>query len=302
MLHAAVGYNFRTYCRKMKKEKNYIEINRDSWNNRIETHLKSEFYDLDGFLKGKNSLNDIELNLLGDVKGKTILHLQCHFGQDTISLSRLEAEVTGVDLSDKAIKSANQIAKDTNSTANFICCDIYDLPNHLYKHFDIVFTSYGTIGWLPDLDKWAKIISKYLKPDGQFVFVEFHPVVWMFDNDFEKIGYNYFNSGAIVETENGTYADKKAEISQEYVAWNHSLSEVINSLINNGLEIKSFDEFDYSPYNCFNKTIEVEPKKYRIEHLGNKIPMVYSIKAKKKNNSISSSHPTGEALVDLLIG
>lgn len=269
----------------MNAEKNYIEINRQSWNNRTETHLKSEFYDHDGFLKGRISLNDIELKLLGDVEGKTILHLQCHFGQDTISLSRLGAEVIGVDLSDKAIESAKKIAKDTNSNANFICCDIYDLPNYLDKEFDIVFTSYGTIAWLPDLDKWAKNVSKYLKPNGRFVFVEFHPVVWMFDDNFEKIGYNYFNSGAIVETENGTYANKTAEISQEYVAWNHSLSEVINSLINNELEIKSLDEFDYSPYNCFNKTIEFGPKKYRIEHLDNKIPMVYSIIATKKNNS-----------------
>lgn len=269
----------------MNEEKNYIEINRQSWNNRIETHLKSEFYDLNGFLKGKTSLNDIELNLLGGVKGKTILHLQCHFGQDTISLSRLGAEVTGIDLSDKAIESAKRIAKDTNSNAIFICCDIYDLPNHLDKQFDIVFTSYGTIGWLPNLDKWAKIVSKYLKPDGRFVFVEFHPVVWMFDDKFEKIGYNYFNSGAILETEDGTYADKTADISQECVMWNHGLGEVINNLIKNGLELETLDEFNYSPYNCFNRTIEFEPKKYRIEHLDNKIPMVYSINATKKNCS-----------------
>ncbi len=269
----------------MCKEKNYIEINRQSWNNKTDIHLKSEFYDLDGFLKGKTSLNSIELELLGDVKGKTILHLQCHFGQDTISLSRLVAEVTGVDLSDKAIERAKQIAKDAKSDANFICCDIYDLPNHLDKQFDVVFTSYGTIGWLPDLDKWAKIVSRYLKPEGKFVFVEFHPVVWMFDDDFEKIGYNYFNSGAIIESESGTYADKTAEITQEYVMWNHGLSEVINSLIENGLEINSLHEYDYSPYNCFNKTIEFEPKKYRIEHLENKIPMVYSIVAEKKSNS-----------------
>jgi len=267
----------------MNKEDNYIEINRQSWNNRTETHLKSEFYDLDNFVKGKTSLNSIELDLLGDVKGKTILHLQCHFGQDTISLSRLGAEVTGIDLSDKAIQSAQQIAKDTHSNANFICCDIYDLPNHLDKQFDIVFTSYGTIGWLPDLDKWANIVSHYLKPNGQFVFVEFHPVVWMFDDNFEKIGYNYFNSGAIVESESGTYADKTAEISQENVMWNHGLSEVMNSLINNGLEINSLNEYDYSPYNCFNKTVEFEPNKYRIAHLQNKIPMVFSIVAKKKN-------------------
>lgn len=270
---------------KMNAEQNYIKINRQSWNNRTDVHLKSAFYDLDGFINGKTSLNEIELNLLGDLEGKTILHLQCHFGQDTISLGRLGADVTGVDFSEKAIESAKQIAKDTDSNTKFICCDIYDLPNHLDEKFDIVFTSYGTIGWLPNLDKWAKIISQFLKPNGQFVFVEFHPLVWMFDDNFEKIGYRYFNSGAIVETENGTYADKNANITQSYVMWNHGLSEVINNLISNGLEIKSFDEFDYSPYNCFNKTVEFEPKKYRIAHLEDKIPMVYSITATRKNNS-----------------
>ena len=268
----------------MNSEKNYIVINRESWNNRTDTHLKSEFYDLSGFLKGKTSLNDIELGLLGDVNGKTILHLQCHFGQDSISLSRLGAEVTAVDLSDKAIESAKEIAKKTNSSVSFICCDIYDLPNHVEKEFDIVFTSYGTIGWLPDLEKWAKVISKFLKPNGRFVFVEFHPVVWMFDYDFEKIGYRYFNSGAIIETESGTYANKTSDICSEYVMWNHGLSEVINSLIKNNLEINTLDEFDYSPYDCFNKTVEIEPKKYRITHLDDKIPMVYSIVATKKNN------------------
>ncbi|TYR32213.1 class I SAM-dependent methyltransferase [Sphingobacterium phlebotomi] len=266
----------------MATENNYIEINRQSWNNRTETHLKSEFYDLDNFLKGKSSLNDIELNLLGDIQEKSILHLQCHFGQDTISLDRLGANVLGIDLSDKAIESAKKIAKDTNSNAKFICCDIYDLPNHLDEKFDVVFTSYGTIGWLPDLHRWAKIISKFLKPNGQFVFVEFHPVVWMFDDNFDKIGYRYFNSGAIEETQSGTYADKTAELTLSDVSWNHGISEVLNSLIKNGLEIKSLDEFDYSPYNCFNKTIEFEPKKYRIEHLEDKIPMVYSITATKK--------------------
>jgi 2-polyprenyl-3-methyl-5-hydroxy-6-metoxy-1,4-benzoquinol methylase len=266
----------------MNEEQNYIEINRQSWNNRTETHLKSEFYNLAAFLNGKSSLNDIELNLLGNIKGKTILHLQCHFGQDTISLSRLGADVTGVDLSDKAIESAKQIARDTQSNTKFICCDIYELPKHLDEIFDIVFTSYGTIGWLPDLDKWAQIVSKFLKPNGQFIFVEFHPVVWMFDDNFEKIGYRYFNSGAIIETQNGTYADKKADLTITDVSWNHSISEVLNSLIKNGLEINSFDEIDYSPYNCFNKTFEFEPKKYRIKHLDDKIPMVYSIIASRK--------------------
>lgn len=226
-------------------------------------------------------MNPIELNILGDIKGKSILHLQCHFGQDSISLGRLGAEVVGVDLSDKAIQTAEDLAKQTNSTAKFICCDIYDLPEHLDQQFDIVFTSYGTIGWLPDLDRWACIISHFLKPSGQFLFVEFHPVVWMFDDNFEKVGYNYFNTGPIVEIEVGTYADREAAINQEYVCWNHSLSEVISSLIHNKLEITSFMEYDYSPYNCLLHTVEFEPKKFRIKHLDNKIPMVYAIVAKK---------------------
>ncbi len=269
----------------MTVDKDYLNINKESWNNKVDIHLKSDFYNLEGFLKGESSLNSIELDLLGDVKGKSILHLQCHFGQDSISLERIGANVIGVDLSDKAIDEAKKLAKKTGVNTTFICCDVYDLPNHLDKQFDIVFTSYGTIGWLPDLDKWGKLISNFLKPDGKFVFAEFHPVVWMFDDDFEKIKYCYFNSGPIIETETGTYADRNVEITQEYICWNHSISDVLNSLIKHNLEIKIFNEFDYSPYNCFNKTIEVKPKKYRIETLENKIPMVYAIKAEKKRDN-----------------
>lgn len=266
----------------MKKEDNYIAINRQSWNNRVQSHMNSDFYDLEGFLKGNTSLNSIELELLGDIKNKQILHLQCHFGQDSLSLGRLGAHVTGVDLSDKAVESAIELANKTKIDANFICSDIYELPKCLDKQFDIVFTSYGTIGWLPDLDKWAKIVAKYLKPGGKFVFVEFHPVVWMFDDDFEKIAYHYFNKEVIIETEKGSYADKTADLTQEYVMWNHSMSDVVNNLIKNGLEINSLDEFDYSPYNCFNKTEEFKPNKFRIKHLDNKIPMVFAIVATKK--------------------
>lgn len=266
----------------MTNGKDYISINRQSWNNRTDIHLKSEFYNLNGFLNGAGSLNTIELALLGDISGKSILHLQCHFGQDSISLSRLGASVTGVDLSDKAIENARKLSKEMNADATFICCDIYELPQHLHQQFDIVFTSYGTIGWLPDLDKWANVISTFLKPGGNLVFVEFHPVVWMFDDDFNKIGYNYFNTGPIIETESGSYADRDAPITQEYICWNHGISEVLNSLIKNGLKIYSFDEFDYSPYNCFKGAIEVEIKQFRIKHLDNKIPMVYAIVACKQ--------------------
>jgi len=134
---------------------------------------------------------------------------------------------------------------------------------------------------LPDVNKWAEIVSRFLKPGGEFVFAEFHPVVWMFDDDFSEIKYRYFKSDAIIENESGTYTDKNAEINQDYVSWNHSLSEVITSLVNNELELKVFKEYDYSPYNCFSNTIEIEPNKFRIKHLQNHIPMVYSLKFSK---------------------
>lgn len=266
----------------MLEEANYKEINKQGWNNRVEAHMKSDFYDLKGFLDGNSSLNEIELRLLGDLRGKSVLHLQCHFGQDSISLGRLGAKVMGVDLSDKAIEQAKLLAAQTSVDASFICCDLYDLPSYLDEQFDRVFTSYGTIGWLPDLDRWANLISRFLKPDGKLVFVEFHPVVWMFDDDFRTLKYSYFNTGAIIESETGTYADKEATGSHQFVSWNHGVGEVLNSLLKCGLEINSFEEFDYSPYNCFEGTIEIEPKKFRIKHLGNKIPMIYALTATLK--------------------
>ncbi len=269
----------------MKKEDHYLEINRQSWNKRTAIHVKSDFYDLDGFLKGRNSLNTIELDLLGDIRGKKILHLQCHFGQDSLSLARLGAEVTAVDLSDASIQFARELAEKTGIDAEFICCDVFELPRHLDKQFDIVFTSYGAIVWLPDLNKWADIISRFLKPDGHFIMAEFHPVLWMFDDDFRNIQNSYFNTKPIIETVTSTYTGKESIFEHEFIYWNHSLSDVLSSLIKNHLEINIFQEFDHSPYNCFIQGIEPEPGKYRIKDLDNNLPMVFALKATKKSTT-----------------
>ncbi|WP_297984698.1 bifunctional 2-polyprenyl-6-hydroxyphenol methylase/3-demethylubiquinol 3-O-methyltransferase UbiG [uncultured Chryseobacterium sp.] len=264
---------------------NYLEINRNSWNAKVEPHLKSDFYFVDEFLNGRTSLNSIELNLLGDVFGKEILHLQCHFGQDSISLARMGAKVTGIDLSDKAIEAAKELNEKCGTDAEFLVSDVYELPKNLNQKFDIVYTSYGTIGWLPDLKKWAEVIQHFLKPGGKFVFVEFHPVVWMFDDDFTHLKYNYFNEKPIVETYEGTYADFSAPLSQKYVMWNHPTSEVLNSLIQNKMEILSFDEFDWSPYPCFQHVEKFEEGQWRIPQFGNKVPHVFAITAQKKTDS-----------------
>lgn len=265
----------------MDKFENYLSINRDSWNNKVETHLNSDFYNVEAFMDGASSLNEIELAFLTDLNGKTVLHLQCHFGQDTISLERLGAMVTGIDLSDKAIEAAKEMAEELQSKAKFICCDIYDLPNHLNQQFDYVFTSYGTIGWLPDIDKWAAIVSHYLKPGGTFVFAEFHPVIWMYDDQFEGIIYSYFKENPIIELETGSYADRSAPVTTSSITWNHGLSEVVQALINSGLRIDVLKEYNYSPYNCFHKAVQMEPKKFGIENMEGKLPMVYAVVAKK---------------------
>ncbi len=274
--------NLKSKWKIVNSCENYIEVNKNTWNEKVAVHVQSEFYDVEQFIAGSTTLNNIELKLLGDVQGKTILHLQCHFGQDTISLARLGATVVGVDFSDKAIAKATELATTTNTeNIRFICCDIYNLPTHLQQKFDIVYTSYGTIGWLPDVQKWANIVQQYLKPLGKFVFVEFHPAMWMFDNDFNNITYSYFTAEAIVEDETGTYADTTAAITTQSITWNHGLAEVFNSLQHEGLQINQFNEYDYSPYNCLAGMEEYEPKKFRIKKFENKIPLLYSITAIK---------------------
>ncbi len=263
---------------------NYLDINKNSWNAKIDTHLKSDFYFVEEFLKGRTSLNSIELELLGDIKDKSILHLQCHFGQDSISLSRMGAKVTGIDFSDKAVDAASDLAVKAGTDTRFICSDLYCLPEVLDQKFDYVFTSYGTIGWLPDLNRWAEIISHFLKPEGKFIMAEFHPVVWMFDDDFDQLKYNYFNEKPIMETYEGTYADQSADLVQDYVMWNHSLADVLQNLIDKGIQINSFKEFDWSPYPCFKHVEEFEKGKWRITKFNNKIPMVYAIGAEKKSS------------------
>ncbi len=276
----------------MENYQSYFDANKASWNKRTAVHKDSAFYDLESFKKGKSSLNKIELEEVGDVKGKTLLHLQCHFGMDTMSWAREGAVATGVDLSDEAINVAREINEELKLNAKFICSNIYDLSDSFKvpqsiggfseAGFDIVFTSYGTIGWLPDLDKWAEIVAYFLNPGGIFYIVDFHPALWMMDENFEKVKYNYFNTEVITEEISGTYTDRDAPIKSIEHGWNHPFSEIFNSLIKHGLQIIQFNEFPYSPYNCFSNLEQGADNMWRVKGMDEKMPMMYSIKASKK--------------------
>jgi len=259
----------------------FFDANRQLWNQRTIAHKNSSFYGLEDFKKGATVLNAIELNEVGDVAGKKMLHLQCHFGMDSLDWARRGALVTGVDISDTAIAEARLLNDELGLSARFICCNVYDLEQHLDEPFDIVFTSYGVIGWLPDLDRWAKLVARYLAPGGVFYMAEFHPVVWMFDDEFTHIKYSYANLEMIVTESSGTYADREADIKSREYSWNHSISEVLNALIGAGLKIEFFNEYLHSPYPCFSNCVQGDGGHWYIRGLEKKIPMLYSVKATK---------------------
>jgi len=261
---------------------NSFEHNRESWNELTALHIDSIFYDIDSFKKGKTSLNHIEIDELGDIKGQKLLHLQCHFGMDTLSFARQGAEVVGVDISDTSIQKATELSNELKIPAKFVRSNIYDIESVINETFDIVYTSYGAINWLNDLDKWAKIISRFLKPNGIFYMVEFHPFIYTL-NDNSEIFNSYFKSQALETVVEKSYTDK-SEVSNKnlkHIEWHHSLSEVLNSLIKNGLKIEFLNEFPYQVYNCFPNLTEKGKGKWVSEKYGDKIPYMYSVKARK---------------------
>ncbi|MEZ4920875.1 MAG: class I SAM-dependent methyltransferase [Saprospiraceae bacterium] len=265
---------------RSKYEKQF-EANKHGWNLRTPVHLDSAMYNVEEWKKGGVSLKPVELTEVGSVEGKTVLHLLCHFGQDTLSWARLGAEVTGVDLSDEAIANARRLSDEIGVDGRFICCNVYDLPQHLDEQFDIVFCSFGVLGWLPELEPWAEIVAKYVKPGGFFYLADFHPIVWMLDEEFDFIKYPYHNA-AVIETDNhGTYSDRDADIHYKEYGWNHSLSELMNSFLKQGMRIDFFNEHNYSPHNCFPKTVEGPEGQYKIKGLEDVIPLFFSIKCSK---------------------
>lgn len=265
----------------MSDNDNYFKVNKETWNHKVKVHAKSAMYDLEAFKNGKSSLMPYELEALGDVKGKSLLHLQCHFGEDTLSWSRTGAKCTGVDLSDEGIKLAQQLNDELKLDAEFVCCNVLETSKYVKKTFDIVFTSYGVIGWLPDLKPWGKMIAQRLKKGGTFFMAEFHPIVWMFDylDDKPIMKYGYMQDEAIYEEYEGTYADENSKMVSKEYGWNHGLSEVINALTEAGLHIDYLKEFDESPYDVLPNLIKTDSGMFVTKD--KLYPLVFTLRATK---------------------
>ncbi|MCB0761142.1 MAG: class I SAM-dependent methyltransferase [Flavobacteriales bacterium] len=258
-----------------------FELNKTLWDAKTPFHEQSEFYDNDAFLNGQCTLHEEEIEAVGAISGKRLLHLQCHFGQDTLSWARRGAQVTGVDLSEEAIKLARKLSDRLGLESRFECCNVLDTRDHVREQFDVVFTSYGTIGWLPNLDPWADVVADSLVSGGRFVIIDFHPFLWMLDSQFEQFHYPYWNRETIEEVESGTYADTSAPIELQSHSWNHPLSDLVSALLSKGLVLEVFREYDYSNYNCFPNMEEFQPGKWRFQSHGDRIPYMYLYRWRK---------------------
>lgn len=268
----------------------YLRANRRRWDALAPIHRDSVFYDVEGFKAGGMTLRSIEREELGEVKGKSLLHLQCHFGLDTLSWARLGAKVAGVDFSGKAISLARELAEESGLEGTFIQADIYELPEVLKKEFDVVFTSYGVLCWLPDIPRWAKIVAGYVGPGGVFYIVEDHPFAQMFANETDTqdldIEYPYFPSDEPTRFEaQGSYAEAGADVVGPSYEWFHSLGEVVTSLIDAGLRIEFLHEFPYSCWARFPFMEQGEDGWWRLRDSRQAIPLTFSLLAKKEPRS-----------------
>ncbi|HPQ67918.1 MAG TPA: class I SAM-dependent methyltransferase [bacterium] len=272
----------------------YLNANRRMWDERVRVHQNdSECYPVSAFKAGDEKAVPPLPDDIGPVNGKSILHLQCHFGMDSLGWTRKGAKVTGVDFSPVAIAQARQLNDELGLDARFIETDIADLPAHLTGQFDIVMTYYGTIIWLPDLRRWAKVIAHFLKPGGFFYLADTHPTALCFDVYDDDAGlqlhYDYFTDGRPLkfEDESGSYADPtaKTEANLSY-EWQHSLDEIINSLLAAGLRLKYIHEFPYAFFNLYYKTkpelmFKDEAGWWRLREKANSLPLMFSLCVEK---------------------
>lgn len=245
----------------MTSRQDAVAANRRLWNEWAEINARSDFYDREAFVNRPEDprpsavsqgvrLRPYEVEEVGDVRGLDLLHLQCHFGLDTLSWARLGARVTGVDFSDRAIAAARELADESGLEARFICATYEELPDVLDEEFDVVYMSRGVLGWLPDMGALMRTVTRYLRTGGIFYLTEAHPILHTLDERGSelRVRYPYFERGEpLAFGVEGSYADRDAPVVEplEYF-WPHSLGEIITAVAEAGMRIEFLHEFPHA--------------------------------------------------------
>jgi SAM-dependent methyltransferase len=264
----------------------FTAANRDYWDGEVDLNQKS--WDIDGFLRDPAELTRIvaaDREVLGDVQGKSLIHLQCHFGLDTLAWSRLGADVTGVDFSPRAIATAIDLAKRAGVLARFVEADLYETPEAVQESFDLVYTSGGVLCWLPDIKCWAEVISRLLKPGGIFYIREAHPVLWSLEDEREDeqlaIGLPYFETSEPKRWDAAPAWEERRTAPPPHYVWQHGLGEIVSALIEAGLTIQFLKEHTTCLWQALHFMVQDEDGWWRLPDRPERLPLMYSIRALK---------------------
>ena len=271
----------------LSEYQDFLDTNRRRWDETVPIHLDAPFYRVAEFLAGESSLDPLIIDELGDVRGLKLLHLQCHFGLDTLSLARAGAQVTGVDFSAPAIEAARTLSQRARVPARFVHCDLYEAPHHIDDRFDRVFSSWGTLNWLPDCTRWASIIAGFLKPGGAFYIADGHPLLWMLDDGpgadchAPRLVFDYFRQGQpLHHTEGQDYADPQAALENvETYQWNHGLGEIVTALSQAGLRIDFLHEHDRVVWQAIPHLERIDAHYFAMPPGKPSLPLSYSLRA-----------------------
>ena len=271
----------------------YRVLNKASWDERAPAHAASVDYAVERFVADPEFLSDVvrfDLPLLGDVSGLRGVHLQCHIGTDTISLSRLGARMTGLDFSAAALEQARALVARTRDEVDFVEADVYDAVDVLgAASYDLVFTGIGALCWLPSIERWAATVAGLLRPGGRLFIREGHPVLWSIDEgrtDALTIGHSYFEQAEpMVWTEGGTYVETDAEFVHNTThEWNRGLGEIVTALLGSGMELTGLAEHDSVPWLALPGQMTRTPdgKEWRLADRPERLPASYTLQAVKR--------------------
>jgi SAM-dependent methyltransferase len=264
-----------------------VALNRAHWDERVAAHLRSAFYNVDGFRRGETDLTPIEAAEIGDITGLRVAHLQCHFGMDTMHLARRGARVAGLDFSAQAITAARSLAAETGSSAEFVEGDVYDAPRLLGEgQYDLVFTSWGTIIWLPDIVRWAQAVAALLKPGGRLYFLDGHPAARVLEQAGPEASilpaYSYFRDTPLEFDAQGSYADRDAVFSHtRTVEWDHPLGTIVGALLAAGMRLTALREHDAAAWQMWPCLLQGTDGLWRMPADRPNLPLSVTIEAAK---------------------